>query len=121
MFSRRAPKRPGATAAAAAVRFWRERVRSERELRVWLERKGLEESEVSSAIRACQKRGLLDDSAAAELWALRAELDTTPPLAPGERSDLFATLGRAVAAVHAAEVVAVAELAAVSARIGDPG
>ncbi|WP_300007584.1 hypothetical protein [Pseudonocardia sp.] len=53
--------------------------------------------------------------------ALRTELDAAPPLAPGERTDLFAALGGALTAVHAAESAAVKELAAVSARIGGTG
>lgn len=55
-------------------------------------------------------------AAAADLWALRAELDAEPPLRPAERSDLFAALSSALHAVHAAEKVAVAELAAVRER-----
>lgn len=54
--------------------------------------------------------------AAAELWALRTELDAEPPLAPAERDDLFAAMGTQLATVHAAEVAAVAELAAVRDR-----
>lgn len=51
---------------------------------------------------------------AAELWALRAELDTEPPLSRAQRADLFAALGTALAVVYAAERAAVSELAAVS-------
>lgn len=67
-FSRKAPKRPGAN-EAAALRFCRARVRSEQELRAWLERRGLEGKEVSSAVRVSQEYGLLDDATAAKLWA----------------------------------------------------
>jgi hypothetical protein len=55
--------------------------------------------------------------ASAALWALREELDTEPPLAPGERPQLFAALARRVRAVHAAEVAAVAELDRLVGRI----
>ncbi len=51
-------------------------------------------------------------AAAAELWALRGELDAVPPLAPGERAELFAALGAALHEVHAAELTAVAALRA---------
>jgi Butirosin biosynthesis protein H, N-terminal/Domain of unknown function (DUF4872) len=57
-------------------------------------------------------------SAAAQLWALRAELDAAPPLAPAERDDLFAALAARLRTVHAAEVAAVRELAAVAERVG---
>lgn len=51
--------------------------------------------------------------AGAALWALRAELDAEPPLSPSERADLLASLSEGLHAMHAAEKVAVAELAAV--------
>ncbi|QJY47438.1 BtrH N-terminal domain-containing protein [Pseudonocardia broussonetiae] len=55
------------------------------------------------------------EESAGELWALRAELDATPPLSTPERDDLFAALAARLRAAHAAEVVAVAEMAAWSA------
>ena len=54
--------------------------------------------------------------AAAALWALRAELDAAPPLAPGERTDLFAELSAGLGRVHAPESAAGVGLAAVAAR-----
>lgn len=51
--------------------------------------------------------------AAAELWALRAELDAQPPLAPDECADLFAALGAQLAVVHAAEQAALARTATI--------
>ncbi len=56
-------------------------------------------------------------AAAADLWALRAQLDAEPPLRPAERADLFAALSEALRAMHAAENVAVAELAAARKRV----
>ena len=60
--------RSGAT-HAAALRFCRAGVRSQRQLREWLERKGLREREVLAAVRIAQERGLLDDAVAVKLWA----------------------------------------------------
>ncbi|GAA2556242.1 BtrH N-terminal domain-containing protein [Pseudonocardia hydrocarbonoxydans] len=57
-------------------------------------------------------------AAAAELWELRAGMDGEPPLPPDDRAALFAGLGAAVSAAHAAEQVAVAETAAVLERAG---
>ncbi|MBW0115233.1 BtrH N-terminal domain-containing protein [Pseudonocardia sp. KRD-169] len=56
--------------------------------------------------------------AAAGLWELRARLDAEPPLTPADRDALFAGLGSRLHAVHAAEQVAVRELAAVLERAG---
>jgi hypothetical protein len=56
-------------------------------------------------------------AAAAELWALRAELDTAPPLSTSERDDLFVALGARLREAHAAEKAAVQELAAIPARV----
>jgi hypothetical protein len=55
--------------------------------------------------------------AAADLWALRAQLDAEPPLHSAERADLFAALSTALRAMHAAETAAVAELAAARKRV----
>lgn len=49
-------------------------------------------------------------AAATELWELRARLDAEPPVT--DRDALFADLGERLRAVHAAETVAVRELAA---------
>lgn len=57
-------------------------------------------------------------AAAAQLWALRAELDAAPPLAPAERDDLFAALAARLRTVHTAEVAAVRESTAVTERAG---
>lgn len=57
--------------------------------------------------------------AAAELWELRARLDAEPPLSPTDRGALFAELGERLHAVHAAEQVAVRELAAVLDRAAE--
>ncbi|MCO1655040.1 BtrH N-terminal domain-containing protein [Pseudonocardia sp. S2-4] len=53
------------------------------------------------------------EAAAAELWALRAEVDAAPPLTTPERDDLFAGLADRLRAAHAAEKAAVGELAAI--------
>ncbi len=50
---------------------------------------------------------------AAQLWALRSELDTAPPLTPAERADLFAALGAALGRMHTAERAAVDALAVI--------
>jgi hypothetical protein len=55
--------------------------------------------------------------ASAALWALRAELDAKPPLTAAEQGELFAAIGAQVRAVHAAEVSALSELAAVRDRL----
>lgn len=60
-------------------------------------------------------------AAAAELWDLRARLDAEPPLSPADRDAVFADLGERLRAVHAAETVAVRELAVVLARAADRG
>ena len=51
------------------------------------------------------------DQSAAELWALRAELDRDFPLDDAQVSDLFARLSAAVEEVYARETAAVAQLA----------
>ena len=53
---------------AAALRFCRAGIRSTRQLRDWLKRRGLEEREALAVVRICQERGLLDDTTAAKLW-----------------------------------------------------
>ena len=66
---------------------------------------------VQQSVVADGDAGRADAAAAsAALWALRAELDTEPPLAAGERAELFAAIGTQLRAVHAAEVAAVGEL-----------
>jgi hypothetical protein len=60
-------------------------------------------------------------AAAAELWDLRARLDAEPPLTPADRDAVFADLGERLRAVHAAETVAVRELAAVVDRGSSAG
>lgn len=60
-------------------------------------------------------------AAATELWDLRARLDAEPPLTPADRDAVFADLGARLRAVHAAETLAVRELAAVLDRAADRG
>ncbi|WP_250556765.1 BtrH N-terminal domain-containing protein [Pseudonocardia lacus] len=69
---------------------------------------------VQQAVVAEGDGGAPDAAAvAAELWALRAELDGSPPLTTPERDDLFAALSARLREAHAAEKVAVAEMAAI--------
>jgi len=73
---------------------------------------------VHQSVLAEGDAGAADAAAdAAQLWALRAELDAAPPLSTAQRDDLFAELADRLRAAHAAERAAVAELAAIGRRV----
>lgn len=60
---RRAPVPPG------LLRFLGSSVRSTREVRAYLRRRGTPEADVERLLAACRNGGLLDDRLAARLWA----------------------------------------------------
>ena len=54
---------------ATALRLLRGRVRSSHELRQSLTAHGLPADQIPRIVRECERRGILDDEAAARLWA----------------------------------------------------
>ena len=58
-----------ASAVAAVARFARRRVRSTAEVRAYLRRRGVSDVTAEHVLAACRARSLLDDPAAARLWA----------------------------------------------------
>lgn len=54
---------------AALARYTRTGIRSERDVRAWLRRRGFSEPEAARLIAQCRARSVIDDRAGACLWA----------------------------------------------------
>ena len=66
---RRESNHDGARALAAVLRYVRSGIRSTTEVRAYLRRRGLAGQAAEAVVAECRARGLLDDGAAARLWA----------------------------------------------------
>ena len=59
----------GARALAAILRYVQSGIRSTKEVRIYLRRRGLAGEAAAVALTECRARGLLDDTAGARLWS----------------------------------------------------